>query len=214
MAHSVIDIIKTKKINQQSVPRLIQLFIMSLLLNLLMIIFLYLLYMNPLEPDYFLTTVNGQVQQLEALWEPNTSDSVVKQWANIATIEAFTYDFVNYEQALEEVSDYFTDDGWYTFLSSLNDTNNLPTVISKKLVVSAVALKPPSILMKGILNGSYSWRIQIPILVTYQSASQFIQQNVLVNLLITRISTLENPKGIGIEQFLVTGYLPDTNSSL
>jgi intracellular multiplication protein IcmL len=214
LAHSVIDIIKTKKINQQSVPRLIQLFIMSLLLNLLMIIFLYLLYINPLEPDYFLTTVNSQVQKLEPLREPNTSDSVVKQWANIATIEAFTYDFVNYEQALVKVSEYFTDDGWYTFLSSLNDTNNLPTVISKKLVVSAVALKPPSILMKGMLNGVYSWRIQIPILVTYQSASEFIQQNVLVNLLVTRISTLENPKGIGIEQFLVSGYLPDPNSRL
>ncbi|MDQ5884425.1 MAG: intracellular multiplication protein IcmL [Pseudomonadota bacterium] len=139
---------------------------------------------------------------------------MVRQWANIAVVDTYTFDFVNYEKSLEQVSQYFTDNGWYTFLRSLNDSNNLPTVIRKKLVVSAVAIKPPSILMKGILNGVYSWRIQIPMLVTYQSASDFIQQSLVVTLLVSRISTLENPKGLGIDQFIVSQYSDDTNTSI
>ncbi|MCK1862760.1 DotI/IcmL/TraM family protein, partial [Legionella pneumophila] len=45
------------------------------------------------------------------------------------------------------------------------------------------------------LNGRYSWRVQMPILVTYQSASEFTQQNNVVTMLITRVSTLNSPRG-------------------
>ena len=43
----------------------------------------------------------------------------------------------------------------------------------------------------------------MPILVTYQSASEFTQQNNIVTILITRVSTLNYPRGIGISQFIV-----------
>lgn len=210
----IIDVLKDKKINQKTVPKLLNLLLLILTSHLIIGGFLYFSYIHPMEPSYFSTSVNGQVAQLSPLDEPNTSDSVVRQWANIAVVDTYTYDFVNYAKSLEQNSQYFTDNGWYTLLRSLNDSNNLPTVIRKKLVVSAVALKPPSILMKGLLNGVYSWRIQIPMLVTYQSASEFIQQYLLVNLLVTRISTLENPKGLGIDQFIVSQYSDDTNTSI
>jgi intracellular multiplication protein IcmL len=56
-------------------------------------------------------------------------------------------------------------------------------------------------LAKGKLYGVDSWRIQVPILVTYQAARGFYSQKILVNLLVTRISTLQSVKGIGISQF-------------
>lgn len=211
---AIIDVVKDKKINQKTVPGLLRLIILSFLSNLVIGSILFFSFIHPMEPVYFFTTVNGHIEKLYPLDEPNTSDSVVRQWANIAVVDTFTYDFVNYEKSLQLVSQYFTDKGWYTFLRSLNDSNNLPTVIRKKLVVSAVAIKPPSILKKGIVNGVYSWRIQIPMLVTYQSASEFMQQNLLVNLLVARISTLENSKGLGIEQFVVSQYSDDSNTSI
>lgn len=210
----IIDVVKEKKINQKTVHRLLNIFIFSSISNLMIGGMLFFSFIHPREPDYFITTINGYVEKLISLNEPNTSDSVVRQWSNLAVMDTFTYDFVNYEKSLEQVSQYFTDNGWYTFLRSLNDSNNLPTVIRKKLVVSAVAIKPPSILMKGYVNGVYSWRIQIPMLVTYQSASEFMQQNLLVTLLVSRISTLENSKGLGIEQFIVSQYADDTNTTI
>ena len=88
-------------------------------------------------------------------------------------------------------------------MDALQQSSNLEAVKSKKLIVSAVATRAPIILQKGELNGSFSWRVQMPILVTYQSASEFTQQNNVVTMLITRISTLQSPRGIGISQFVV-----------
>ena len=76
-------------------------------------------------------------------------------------------------------------------------------VKAKKLIVSAVATKAPVILQKGLLNGVYAWRVQMPLLVTYQSANEFSQQNNVVTILISRVPTLNSPRGIGIAQFIV-----------
>ena len=70
------------------------------------------------------------------------------------------------------------------------------------MIVSAVATKAPVILQKGILNGRFAWRVQMPLLVTFQSAVEFSQQQLVVTLLISRVSTLNSPRGIGISQFV------------
>ena len=158
---------------------------------------------HPPAPKYFATSINGRITPLYPLDQPNQSDSAVLQWANQAAIAAFTYNFVNYREELQASSGFFTADGWEQFLTALDQSNNLDAVKSKKLIVSAVATRAPVILQKGILNGRFSWRVQMPILVTYQSASAFTQNNYVVTMLITRVSTLNSPRGIGISQFIV-----------
>lgn len=177
--------------------------IISVGINLVLSGMLGYIITHPPEPRYFATSINGRITPLFPLNEPNQSDSAVLQWANQAAIAAFTYNFVNYRDELQASSGFFTPEGWDQFLSALQQSNNLDAVKAKKLIVSAVATRAPIILQKGILNGSYSWRVQMPILVTYQSASEFTQQNNVVTLLITRISTLNSPRGIGISQFVV-----------
>lgn len=158
---------------------------------------------NPPQPRYFATSVNGRITPLYPLNKPNQSDSSVLQWANQAAIASYTYNYVNYREELQAASEFFTPRGWQQFLLALRDSNNLKAVVAKKLLVSAVATKAPIILRKGYVGGRYAWRISMPILVTYQSASEFSQQRSIVTMLITRISTLNSPRGIGIEQFVV-----------
>ena len=177
--------------------------IISILINFVMASLLVYLLTHPPAPKYFATSINGRITPLYPLNEPNQSDSAVLQWANQAAIAAFTYNFVNYRDELQASSGFFTADGWTQFLNALQQSNNLDAVKAKKLIVSAVATRAPIILQKGLLNGSYSWRVQMPILVTYQSASEFSQQNNVVTMLITRVSTLNSPRGIGISQFVV-----------
>ncbi len=175
----------------------------AVLINFLLGGLLLYIITHPPEPRYFATSINGRITPLFPLNEPNQSDSAVLQWANQAAIAAFSYNFVNYRDELQASSGFFTAQGWDQFLGALQASNNLDAVKAKKLVVSAVATRAPIILQKGMLNGRYSWRIQMPILVTYQSASEFTQQNNVVTMLITRISTLNSPRGIGIDQFVV-----------
>ncbi len=177
--------------------------LLSLLCNFVLAAILSYILTHPPAPKYFATSINGRITPLFALNEPNQSDSAVLQWANQAAIAAFSYNFVNYRTELQASSGFFTSEGWDQFLKALEDSNNLVAVKAKKLIVSAVATRAPVILQKGVLNGRYAWRVQMPLLVTYQSASEFSQQNNVVTILISRVSTLNSPRGIGISQFVV-----------
>ena len=164
--------------------KMILILLTSVLANFVLAALLVYMITHPPAPKYFATSINGRITPLFPINEPNQSDSAVLQWANQAAIAAFTYNFVNYRSELQASSGFFT-------------------VKVKKLIVSAVATRAPIILQKGVLNGQYSWRIQMPLLVSYQSASEFTQQNNVVTMLVTRIPTLNSPRGIGIAQFVV-----------
>lgn len=198
----LIQIVARNQFYRDGVHRLIIGIILSFVFNVFAILAIVYIYTHPPAPVYFPTSANGRITPLYPLDQPNSSDSTVLQWANLAAIAAFSYNFVNYRSELEAASEFFTATGWTSFLKSLKDSNNLLAVVTKKLVVAGQATRTPEILQKGVLNGRYSWKIKIPMVITYQSSEQFTQQNVDVILLITRVSTLNNPKGIGIEQFV------------
>jgi len=188
---------------RDSYRRVLVVLLISIVINISLAAVLVYMVTHPPLPRYFATSINGRITPLFALDEPNQSDSAVLQWANQAAIAAFSYNFVNYREELQAASGFFTGAGWKQFLDALQESNNLDAVKAKKLIVSAVATRAPIILRKGVLNGRYSWRVQMPILVTYQSASEFSQSNNIVTMLIRRVSTLNSPRGIGISQFVV-----------
>ena len=196
--------LKRKPVRSRSMSRILLLLSFSVMSSLILGGVLYYVITHPVERKYFSTTVNGRITPLVALNQPNQSDPAVLQWASQAAIAAHTYDFVQYEKQLDATAKFFTDRGWSDFVGALVATNSIDSVVAKQLIVSAVATSKPVILAKGDISGSYYWRIQIPILVTYQSPSDYSQERVVVTLLVQRISTLRSPKGIGIDQFIVS----------
>jgi intracellular multiplication protein IcmL len=160
-------------------------------------------------PQYFATTYDGKLIALTPLNEPNLQDNALLQWATEAAVNSYTFNFVNFRKALQDIRIYFTKNGYLNFLKALKDSNNLDAVQNKKLVVSAVPTGAPVILRKGLykdgsVSGVYGWNVQMPMVLTYQSATEQFKQNIVLNLLITRMSTLESPKGVGIASFVVS----------
>lgn len=188
---------------KESFSRILFVLLVSVVLNFGLACVVLYIAIYPPEAEYFATATNGRTVPLTRLDMPNQSDSAVLQWAQQAAVASFTYNFVNYRSELKNTSNYFTEEGWGQFLQALIKSNSLEIVKQKKLVVSAVVTKAPVILQKGPLAGRFSWRIQMPLLVTYQSASEFQQSNSVVTLLVKRISTLETPRGIGISQYFI-----------
>jgi intracellular multiplication protein IcmL len=159
----------------------------------------------PPSPRYFAVTQEGTLIPLIPMNEPNLSNESILQWATQATVRAFSYNYVNYREALQGLRDDFTDQGWEDFKAALKASNNLSAVINKKLIVSAVPTGAPVIIEQGTHQGIYGWRIQIPLLVTYQSPSEISPQPLRLELLIIRLSTLQSVRGIAIHQFLTIG---------
>lgn len=189
---------------RDSYRKVMSILLLSIFLNVILGALLYYMFTHPPAPKYFATSINGRITPIYALDEPNQSDPSVSQWAVQAAIASFTYNFVDYRQQLQAASEFFTSDGWQNFLEALSSSNNLTAVKAKKLIASAVATGAPVLLAKGLLGGRYSWRIQMPLLVTYQSASQFTQNSYTVTMLIQRVSTLNSPQGVGISQIVVS----------
>lgn len=182
--------------------RVISALLISIVVIAVLVSALVYIVTHPPSPQYFATTIQGRITPLVPLDEPNLPPSAVLQWANQAAIAAYTYNFVNYRAELQAASEFFTPDGWSSFLTALQNSNNLNTVISKKLVVSAVATGAPIVLDQGVIDGVYTWKIQMPLLVSYQSASQLAQQQIVVTLIVKRISTLNSARGIGIDSLV------------
>ena len=167
----------------------------------LVVLLLYQVSSRPL-PTFTAVAPNKQALKLTSSYEPNLLPDTLIKWASKAAVAAYTFDFVNYKKQIEAVRPYFTEDGWSQYQSSVQGL--ISTIADNKLFVNSVVSGPPVISNQGDLTGrGYAWRVQLPFLVTYQSAQSTTHKNFMVLITIIRIPTTTNPKGIGIDQFVM-----------
>lgn len=153
-------------------------------------------------PAFTAQTPTKQVLNLEAFNEPNLLPDTILRFASKAATMAYTFDLYNYEDQLAAARPYFTDAGWQDYLESVKGL--LQTIVQNQLFAYGVVSGVPVIANQGELPGKgYSWRVQIPFLVTYTSASSSSTRNYYVVLTLVRVPTSVNPQGIGIDQFLM-----------
>lgn len=181
-------------------------FIIGLMVLILMLltavgVVLYQMSTRPL-PVFHAEQPDKETMVLRAFEEPNLLPDTILRWSSKAATTIYTFNFANYETQLQAARPYFTSAGWRNFLNSVQGV--VDTIVANKLVVNGIVSGPPVISNEGPLPGvGYSWRVQIPFLVTYQSANATTKENFYVVLTIVRVPTSVNPQGIGIDQFLM-----------
>lgn len=162
---------------------------------------LYQMLHRPL-PVFYAIQPDGSKMTLTSYEEPNLLPDTLLRWASKAATTAYTFDFVNYDKEIGQARPYFTAGGWKDFLASLS--NVITTIVKNKLIVSGIVSGAPVIANQGPLPGrGYVWRVQIPFLVTYQSANTTSKRRFYVVMTIVRVPTEINPQGIGIDQFVM-----------
>lgn len=151
---------------------------------------------------YFARSVTGNKINMLPLRKFNVSPRSLLNWAMVATTNAYTLDFETYGDSLKKISEFFTKDGFEQFKQSLEESGRLQEIIEKKLISSAVVVDYPVIVAEGMQGVNYFWKMQIPIAVTFQGASEDIyKQWLIVSLLIKKVeNNKELQKGIGIEK--------------
>lgn len=154
----------------------------------------------------YASTTTGEVIELHPLSEPVISNTHLLEWATLVARQAYSFSFLNYQQQLEKVKPYFTDDAWDKFQVALNSSGLLSTIQSKKIIMETVVTASPTILYSGVLHGRYSWRIQMPILVTYATASEQTKSKYVVTMNISRVPVLDVPEGIQVTDFTLSDY--------
>jgi intracellular multiplication protein IcmL len=205
MAEDALELIRLRNnFYRDNYRRVLLVMLILMIANVVLASALTYIFINRPAPVYFATTADGKLTQLTPLHEPLVSRPELLQWANQAVISVFDFNFVNWRAQLQSASEYFTPEGWKSFNTELDSAKTLDLVLKQKLNVSAVATGAPVVADEGTLGDRHAWRVTMPILITYESANQKITQPMIVTLLIARVSTLDNPKGIAIAQFVGT----------
>lgn len=159
-------------------------------------------YLNPPEPQYFATNPQYQLIKWHPLSDPVVSDNYVLQWVTTAVRQAFSLDFIHWREQLQSASINFTPSGWHWFLSAFKQSGNLQTLVQLQMVSDAVITGSPVIQAKAILDGRFVWKIEMPMMITYMNAQKTIHQPLKVILMVQRVSVVDSPYRIAINQFL------------
>jgi intracellular multiplication protein IcmL len=182
-------------------PVIVTLIVAIFLMLLMVVVVLYQVTHRPL-PRFVAVADTGKQMDLTAFNEPNYLPSTLLRWASKATVAAYTFDFVNYKQQIANVAPYFTDNGWAAYKSSVENLS--ANIVEQKIFVNGVVAGAPIISNQSATAGDgYEWRIQVPFLVTYQSAEATSRQSYTVLLNVVKIPTTVDPTGIGIDRFVM-----------
>lgn len=178
----------------------------SLAALVLLLLAFYIFKTQPLPKPYMFFKQDNQVktQGMGYMHQPIVSELSLLQWVIMAATAAYTYRADNYKTQLNHaMQTYFTPEGAQGFMTALEQSGALRQVANNNLIVTSVVTSTPVILAQGPLLGEYAYKIQIPLLVTYQSASEVQTDRYIVSMLVVLVDPSVLPTGYGIKQFVV-----------
>ncbi|WCB48154.1 DotI/IcmL/TraM family protein (plasmid) [Nitratidesulfovibrio vulgaris] len=153
---------------------------------------------------YFAVTPDLRLQPLIPLTEPTITDAGIRSWAAEVATATLSLGFVRYRDQLSSVREHYTSESFGQLVQSLESSGNLQFIIDKRLNASAIPLSPPVIVNSGILQGTYTWQIEIPVRIAYESSHGNVSmQNNTVVMRVIRVPSTKHPRGIAITQFIL-----------
>ncbi|MBP4081408.1 DotI/IcmL/TraM family protein [Aeromonas sp. MrichA-1] len=154
---------------------------------------------------YFATNEANTLIPLVALSEPNMKDSTVANWLTNALVDTFEFNYGNLKTRMNHAAlSYFTKDGASDLISKMNDAGNFDVVVKKELLVNMTTLHTPLLINKGLKDGIFRWRFQIPAKITYRNQSYEYSNQVVFTVIVSRTSLLEHASGLGISSIVMS----------
>ena len=172
---------------------------------IVVLILTFIVYMNAAKSQdrYFATTADGRIMQLVPLDRPNMSTSALMSWAAQSAVEVMTFGFHDYQRRMQNSSRNFTRHGWETFTNALQKSRIMESVEAGQQVVTAQPRSAPILREESIRNGKYRWVVDLPLSVSYKYGTASRNDNLLLRMVVERVPSLENPNGVGIEQWIL-----------
>lgn len=166
--------------------------------------FIGLLLFNKPAPKYFAATSDLRLAPIIPLDQPVLTQQGLLNWVSETIANAVSLDFLEWRDQLSKAREHFDEEAYKSFLSSLTNSGVLSMIRDKRLSVSAVITRAPVIIASGVIGGKMTWRVEFPLVVSYES-SQGVEssQKLLATVLIRRASTLTTPRGVVIQQIVL-----------
>jgi intracellular multiplication protein IcmL len=155
-------------------------------------------------PRYFAATPDLRLAPLVPLDKPVLTQQGLLNWVSETITNAVSLDFLEWRDKLSRVRENFEDEAFKSFLASLQSSGVLDMIKDKRLSVSAVVTRAPVIIASGLIGGKATWKIEFPLVVSYES-SQGVEstQHLMATVLVCRASTVTTPRGVVIQQVVL-----------
>ncbi|MFR8276686.1 MAG: DotI/IcmL/TraM family protein [Desulfovibrio fairfieldensis] len=162
-----------------------------------------LLLLNQPKPQYFAATPDLRLAP-DSADQPLLTQEGLLTWVSDTITGAMSLNFLEWREKLESIRPHFDDAAYKSFLASLQSSGVLDMIRDKRLSASAVATRAPVIIASGLVGGKATWKIEFPLIVSYES-SQGVEstQKLLATVLVRRASTAKTPRGVVIQQVVL-----------
>ena len=165
---------------------------------------------NPEEPRYFQVRVEQGKKQFIPLQVLNSrlfSRQDLLMWVQEVVGNIYTFNAVTYKQKFDYMlTNDFTSNGASSFRQTLDDSQLLKQVITQQLNLTGLVSGQPVILQQGPLMGQYTWKVQMPVLLTFENANQMATKRIIVTVLIVNVPTQDSPQAIAIQELWSEEY--------
>jgi len=169
---------------------------------------------RPPQFRYIMTTLGGEVMTLVPTDKPNHDDEFVSKWTVDAVTRLYSFDHVHYRQQLQDAKANLTPVGWKSFQKTLQDSGNFRAILEYRYATTAVPTGPARVTKSAIHPelGRHAWRVEFPMLITYQSSLKgtdgrplMATQALRMSVVVIRQPEFLQPDGLGIRSILAEG---------
>lgn len=180
-------------------------FVMAMMIVVILALALALfLLLNQPKPQYFAATPDLRLAPLVPLDQPVLTQQGLLNWVAETITNSMSLDFLDWRKKLDSMRGHFDDEAYKSFLESMRTSGVLEMIREKRLSASAIVTKAPVIVASGIVGNIATWRVEFPLIVSYES-SQGVEstQHLIATVLVRRASTAKTPRGVVIQQIVL-----------
>lgn len=158
------------------------------------------------------TTDNTAICEISTESDPRVTPATLTDYAREAVVNAYSYDYVNYRESLNEISSkWFTENGRKAFLASVDASGNLERIIKGRLILRSMSTKVPQLEEEGVKGTQRYWVVQVPLAIEFYAGGEQqprSRQDFLASVTIVQIpASATNLKGIAVDAITLAPYV-------
>jgi intracellular multiplication protein IcmL len=175
------------------------------ILVIFLVLFTYFVLREEGRVRYFAVTPDLRVMEMSSLTEPYISSEGLIDWTGEVVCGALSLDFLHWKKKLMDLRSNFDPKGFQSFLESLETGGHIKKIQEERLSLSTVMTDAPVIVSQGLYGGRMTWKIEMPLIISYQSSTGIsATQKLLGEILVQRVPPSQNPKGVVIRQVVLS----------
>jgi intracellular multiplication protein IcmL len=168
--------------------------------NLLLVFLVVFLASRPPVMHYFYTDGKDAPRVVYPTDIPYLTQAQTLRWAVDAVTAVYSVDFAHYKTQLERAAEGFDSGGWNSWASEFKRRGNLDLLQSARLIMTAVPKSAPSIRWQGVDHGTYTYRIEFPMLVRYENVQGSKHDTLRVTVIVRRTTDPRHTDGLVITE--------------